>query len=75
MSVAWCGDCAEYVDSCTHSTAWHDNYAPNGELIKRDCDGFWHDVAGRTGYTVRFSGTWYCYTCGVVCDCHEDEGE
>lgn len=73
MSVSWCGDC-EYVDAveCVHG---HDIYAPNGELIKRDCDGFWYDAAGRTGYTVRFSGTWYCYTCGVLCDCHEDDAQ
>lgn len=68
MSVSWCSECAEYVDD-------DDTYAPNGALIKRDCGGYWRDVSGATGYTVRLSGTWYCYTCGVLCDCHEDGGE
>jgi hypothetical protein len=31
------------------------------------------DGLGRYGYSAHFSGSWVCYTCGVLCECGEGE--
>lgn len=46
---------------------------PNGELLSYVEDGRLIDALGRYGYSAHFSGTYVCYTCGLLCECGEGE--
>jgi len=48
--------------------------ADNGYAISLDpSTGRWWDGNGHYGYSAHFTGSWVCYTCGVLCDCHYEE--
>ena len=45
----------------------------NGERLSYGVGERLVDGLGRYGYSAHFSGSWVCYTCGVLCECGEGE--
>lgn len=67
----WCicegtGEEGQLAEDCPRT-------ATNGETVTLNDSGRWVDSLGRFGYSAHFGGSWVCYTCGVLCDCGDDD--
>lgn len=47
--------------------------APNGMIVTKDQNDRFKDENGNFGYNAHFGGHYVCYTCGVICDCGDEE--
>lgn len=89
VAIVWDSEANEYYNTTTKQHLSDDDVqyhklpergvldrpivAPNGCTIIKDENDRFKDENGNFGYNARMGGHYVCYTCGVVCDCGDDE--